>query len=384
MPYPKLDDMMRKLIAAPSISSPSATWDQSNQAVIQQLEDWCAKAGFKTEILDIPDQPGKYNLIASMGSGSDGLVLSGHTDTVPYDQGKWHQDPFQLTEKNNRWYGLGTADMKGFFAIVLEAIRTLDLSKLHQPLILLATADEESSMSGVRSLVKSQRRLGTHAVIGEPTGLKPIRMHKGITMEAVRLTGRSGHSSNPALGNNAMEGMHQVMDELMNWRTELEQRYTNPLFDVQRPTLNLGHIQGGDSPNRICAHCELHFDIRPLPGMSLDDLRNELDQRLADRLADSGLQLQRTPLFEGVPPLETPADATIIQTAEQLTGYSADAVAFATEGPFLNELGMHTVILGPGSIDQAHQPDEYMALDQIQPAMQLIRDLVIRFCLINH
>jgi len=381
MQYPSLENMMRSLIAAPSISSVSPQWDQSNAEVIELLAAWCEEAGFAVEVLDVPGCPGKYNLVASLGSGPDGLVLSGHTDTVPYDDGKWSSDPFRLQERDNRWFGLGTADMKGFFAVVLEAIRDIDLTKLKHPLILLATADEESSMCGAKSILQAQRKLGRHAVIGEPTNLKPIRMHKGIAMEAIRLTGQSGHSSNPALGNNAMEGMYKVMAELLAWRADLQKRYQNPLFEVQTPTVNLGHIHGGDNPNRICGHCELHFDIRPLPGMHLDELRNELDQRLAATLADSKLKLQRVSLFDGIPAMETPAAAEIVKVAEALTGFQADAVAFGTEGPYLNALGMETIILGPGSIDQAHQPDEYIGMGQLQPAMQIIRDLVKRFCL---
>jgi len=381
MNYPSLQQMMRELIASPSVSSVSPSWDQSNEKVIQLLASWCRDAGFSVEVLDVPGCPGKHNLVASTGSGPDGLVLSGHTDTVPYDDGRWSADPFKLREHNNRWYGLGTADMKGFFAVILDAIRDLDLSNLKHPLVILATADEESSMCGAKSILQAQRKLGRHAVIGEPTNLKPIRMHKGIAMEAIRLTGHSGHSSNPRLGNNAMEGMHKIMGELLAWRSDLQKRFTNPLFEVQTPTLNLGHIHGGDNPNRICAHCELHFDIRPLPGMQLEELRGELDQRLENILAGSGLKLERVSLFDGIPAMETPAAAEIVKATEQLTGYAADAVAFGTEGPYLNALGMETVILGPGSIDQAHQPDEYLAMDQLKPAVQIIRDLIARFCL---
>lgn len=381
MSYPKLESMMQSLIAAPSVSSVSPEWDQSNADVIGLLHDWCLDKGFSVEVMDVPNCPAKHNLIATAGSGPDGLVLSGHTDTVPFDEGKWSSDPFRLTEKANRWYGLGTCDMKGFFAVVLEAIRDLDLSTLKKPLILLATADEESSMCGAKSLLDAQRKLGRHAVIGEPTNLKPIRMHKGIAMEAIRLTGASGHSSNPALGNNAMEGMHKVMAELLQWRGELQQRYQNPAFEVQVPTLNFGHIHGGDNPNRICAHCEMHFDIRPLPGMQLEELRGELDIRLAETLADSGLKLERVPLFDGIPAMETPATAEIVKAAESLTGHTADAVAFGTEGPFLNALGMDSIILGPGSIDQAHQPDEFIDTAQMEPAIDLIKQLVKRFCL---
>jgi acetylornithine deacetylase len=373
--------MMQRLIAEPSVSSVSAEWDQPNVRVIDLLAEWLTGMGFQVRKLAVPGHPGKFNLVASAGAGSDGLVLSGHTDTVPFDESRWRSDPFTLTERDNRLYGLGSTDMKGFFALVLDALRELDLAKLKHPLVILATADEESSMSGARALADSGQALGRHAVIGEPTGLRPIRLHKGIAMECIRVTGRSGHSSNPALGNNALEGMSLVLAEIMEWRRELEQRYSNPLFEVATPTVNLGHIHGGDNPNRICGQCELHIDIRPLPGMDLEALRGELDQRLARTLRPTGLKLERHSLFGGVPALETPASAEIVRAAEQLTGHPAEAVAFGTEGPFLQQLGMDTVILGPGSIDQAHQPDEFMSMSQIQPGIQIIKQLIQRFCL---
>jgi acetylornithine deacetylase len=370
---PALDTMMSRLIGAPSVSSVSPAWDRSNAQVIDHLADWCGAMGFRVERLPIAGHPGKFNLVATAGSGPDGLVLSGHTDTVPCDEALWHSDPFTLVERDDRWYGLGTCDMKGFFAVALDAIRGIDLAALRHPLVLIATADEESSMCGAKALVETHRRLGRHAVIGEPTSLEPVRLHKGIGMEAIRVTGRSGHSSDPALGANALEGMAQVLDELLRWRDALQQRYRNPLFAVDVPTLNLGHIHGGDNPNRICGQCELHFDIRPLPGMDLASLRGELEQRLAQRLGGSGLSWERLSLFEGIPAMETPADAAIVRAVEELTGCNAGAVAFGTEGPYLNAMGMETVILGPGSIDQAHQPDEYLALAQIEPARRVLR-----------
>jgi len=381
MQHPSLLEMMRHLIGSPSVSSVSPEWDSSNAQVIDHLADWCEARGFRVERLPIVGYPGKFNLVASIGSGPEGLVLSGHTDTVPFDEARWTSDPFTLTERDGRWYGLGSCDMKGFFAVVLDAIRDLDLTRPRHPLILVATADEESSMCGAKALLDTHRRLGRHAVIGEPTGMRPIRLHKGIGMEAIRLSGRAGHSSDPSLGVNALDGMYLAIGELLAWRSELQQRYRNPLFAVDVPTINLGHIHGGDNPNRICAHCELHFDIRPLPGMDLDELRGEIDQRIGARLAGSGLGFERVSLFEGIAAMDTAAESPIVQAAEALTGHTAGAVAFGTEGPYLNAMGMQTVIMGPGSIDQAHQPDEYLPLDQIQPARRIIRDLVTRFCL---
>ncbi len=374
-------EMTRTLIAAPSVSSVNPAWDMGNQPVIEILSSWLESLGFNIEIVPIPGHKNKFNLVASAGSGSEGLVLSGHTDTVPFDEEKWHSDPLRLVERDNRLYGLGTTDMKGFFAVVIEAIRELPLHNLKQPLTLIATADEESTMCGAQALVDLHRRLGRHALIGEPTGLKPIRIHKGISMESIRLTGRSGHSSDPSLGVNALEGMHRVIGEVLQWRDDLQQRYRNPAFEVEVPTINLGHIHGGDNPNRICGQCELQFDLRPLPGMVLSDLRAEISARLERLLTGSGLAWELVPVFAGIPAMETPKDAAIVQAVESLTGFPAGAVAFGTEGPYLNEMGMETVICGPGHIDQAHQPDEYLPLEHIQPAIKLIQSLVKRFCL---
>ncbi|MDS4069532.1 MAG: acetylornithine deacetylase [Candidatus Competibacter sp.] len=383
MPTPsyRLLDRIRQLIATPSASSVSPQFDRSNRPVVDLLADWLEQAGFAARIEPLPDRPDKANLIATLGEGTGGLVLAGHTDTVPFDAGRWRFDPFGGTIADGRIYGLGSADMKSFLALAIEAAREFAAGDLRRPLVILATADEESSMAGARALAAAGRPLGRHAVIGEPTGLKPVRMHKGILMEAIRLEGKSGHSSNPALGASALEGMHRVMGELLQWRSELQARYRNPLFEVEVPTLNLGRIHGGDNPNRICADCELHIDIRPLPGMKLAELRGALHRRLERLLADSGLKLDFLPLFPGVEALETPAAAAIVRAAEELTGAPAGVAGFGTEGPYLNALGMETVILGPGSVDCAHQPDEFLPLAAIQPTLDLLRGLIEKFCI---
>lgn len=377
---PKLLEMIGGLIAVPSVSSVSPQFDQGNRALIDVLANWLEGLGFAVEIQPLAGHPHKANLIASLGQGGGGLVLAGHTDTVPCDPELWRSDPFRLHERDQRLYGLGTADMKAFIALAIEAVRQFDAKQLRAPVTLLATADEESSMAGALALVEAGRALGRHAVIGEPTGLRPIRTHKGVMMEAIRLRGQAGHSSDPTLGNSALEGMYQVLGELLSWRSELQTRYRNPLFSVPVPTLNLGHIHGGDNPNRICGACELHIDLRPLPGMDLETLREELQQRLQQRLQGSGLQLQIERLFAGTPAMETPAGAPIVQAAERLTGHAAQAAAFGTEGPYLNQLGMETVILGPGDIEQAHQPDEYLRLDRLHPTIELLTRLINQFC----
>lgn len=381
---PGIQEMLERLISIPSISSASPEWDRSNEAVVNTLAEWLEPLGFAVEIMPVPGMPGKFNLIATLGSGPGGLVLSGHTDTVPFDDQRWQSDPFKLTERDDRWYGLGTCDMKGFFALVIDAVRKMADQPLRQPLIVLATADEESSMNGARALAEAGRPKGRYAVIGEPTGLKPVRMHKGIMMERLVFEGQSGHSSDPSLGRNAMEGMHAAISQLLALRSDWQARYQNPNFKVQVPTLNLGCIYGGDNPNRICANCELHFDLRPLPGMDMDTLRQAILDQVEPEARSRELGLRFEPLFDGVPPFETSADAELVKVCERLTGHTAEAVAFATEAPWLQKLGMETLVMGPGHIDQAHQPDEYLDLSQVKPAVDILSRLIQHFCLDDH
>lgn len=377
---PSLNAMLEGLIAVPSVSSVNPALDQSNRAVIDLLAQWLDGAGFRTQVMEVPGRQGKANLIATLGAGPGGLVLAGHTDTVPYSEDRWSHDPFRLTEDGGRLYGLGTCDMKSFLGIAIEAARGLEAKDLKRPLVILATADEESSMSGARALAEAGRSLGRYAVIGEPTGLKPVRLHKGVMGEAVRLTGRTGHASDPSLGRNALDGMQEVMGDIMAWRAELVERYRHPAFSVPGPTVNLGHIHGGDNPNRICGDCELHLDLRVLPGMRAEDLRAELAQRVSAIAGRRSLEWQVEPLFAGIPPSETPSESAIVKAGEDLTGHAAEAVSFGTEAPFFNGLGMDTLIIGPGDVAQAHQPDEYLEAARIPPTLELLRGLIRRFC----
>ncbi len=381
---PSMKEMFSSLIAAPSVSSVNSEFDMGNKNVIDQLAEWLSDLGFEVELQQVSVSPDKYNLIARKGIGDDGLILAGHTDTVPFDESLWKSDPFKLTERDERLYGLGTSDMKGFFAQVLEAVQEFDLDKLTKPLIILATADEESTMAGARALIENNQLRAKYAIIGEPTGLQPIRMHKGVMMESIIVHGRSGHSSNPSYGNNAMEGMHRVIGDLLEWRQILQNKYQEPLFEVAVPTMNLGHIHGGDNPNRICGECELQIDLRVLPEMDVDSLRASLNQRVANVLIDSGLTYKIQSLTEPVPPMLTAATSQIVKATERLSKKKAGSVAFATEGPFLDLMGIETVILGAGDIDQAHQPDEYVALDRLEPMIDLLKNIIFEFCIENN
>ncbi len=376
---PNTREMIAQLIATPSVSCYHADLDMSNRAVIDLLADWMETRGFEVEIQAI--DKAKFNLIATTGSGSDGLVLSGHTDTVPCDPDLWLSDPFQLMEKDNRLYGLGSCDMKSFLALAVHSTQSFDLDKLKRPLTIVATADEESTMSGAKLIADNGKKLGRYCVIGEPTGLQPIRQHKGVLSESVRFTGRSGHASNPALGNNALEAMHEFIGELLRYRDGLQKQYNDPAFAIPTPTLNLGHIHGGDNSNRICGACELLVDIRFLPGMSFDTLHADIGELVAGVAERRGLAGECLIIGdEGTPAMDTAEASEIAQYLKFLTGKSASSVAFGTEAPYYNSMQTETIVIGPGSIDQAHQPDEYLPVDQIDPTIDMLKKLIHRFC----
>ncbi len=378
---PSIKQQMSTLIALPSISSTLPEYDLSNEAVIHQLANWCESVGFKVDIQCVNKERKKYNLLASMGTGPGGLILSGHTDTVPCNENRWNSDPFTLTEKDNRLYGLGSCDMKGFFTLALAAVTAMDTSKLKAPIFILATSDEETSMAGARALASLGIPKARAAIIGEPTGLRPIHMHKGIMMESVKITGQAGHSSNPDLGNNAMEAMHSVISELMDYRSELQTKYSHAGFSVPTPTLNLGCIHGGDNPNRICGQCELHYDLRIIPGMQMSQLRQGIATRLQKVAKLTGTKIEGNSLFDGVEAFATDKNSELVKLAEKLSGYGAEAVAFATEAPFFSAQNIDTIVMGAGSIDQAHQPDEFMALDQIDPMVGYIKQMINHYCM---
>ncbi|SUT93382.1 acetylornithine deacetylase [Actinobacillus lignieresii] len=375
----KFIERYRNLIALPTISSLEAAEDQSNKQLIELLATWLADFGFKTEIIRVEGSRDKYNLLATYGEGEGGLLLAGHTDTVPFDEGKWTFNPFALTEQDGKFYGLGTADMKGFFAFIVDVLNQIDLNKLTKPLRILATADEETTMLGARTFAQHTHIRPDCAIIGEPTSLKPIRAHKGHVGEAVRITGKSGHSSDPDRGINAIELMHQATGYLMNMRNQLREKYHNDLFKVPYPTMNFGNIHGGDAINRICACCELQFDMRPLPNLPVEDLYAMVNENLKPMLEQYGDLIEIRHLHDGIPGYECEHSAQVVQVVEKLLGEKCDAVNYCTEAPFIQQL-CPTLVLGPGSIEQAHQPDEFLETKFIEPTRKLLTKMILHFC----
>jgi acetylornithine deacetylase len=373
-------DDIAELVAIPSISSTDESLDMSNRPVAERLGEMLESAGFAVDCLPVAGTEDKFNLIATLGDGPGGLVLSGHTDTVPFEEHAWASDPFKLTERDGLLFGLGSTDMKAFFALALAAAAEYTAKDLNKRLIIVATADEESGMSGARSLVAGNGKLADFALIGEPTNLKPVRVHKGILMERVTLLGRSGHSSDPALGISALDGIRAVLNELSAMREELQHEHRDETFDVPVPTMNFGRISGGDNPNRICAECSLDLDCRFLPGMKLHELRERIHERCKTAIATSGLDIRFYPIFDGIDAMSTPNDSEIVKSVERSTGCEAGAVGFATEAPLFAEMGTEVVVIGPGSIEQAHQPNEFIELASLEPTLKFLNQMIGKYC----
>jgi acetylornithine deacetylase len=368
------------IIKIPSISAFDAKIDQSNQHLIETLAGWFRDFGFEITIQAVPNTRNKFNMLAKIGSGEGGLLLSGHSDTVPFDEGLWQSDPFKLAQKEGKLFGLGSCDMKGFFAFILESLKGLPLHKLAKPLYVLATADEETSMAGARFFAEQQLIKPDMAVIGEPTQLVPIYKHKGHIAQTLNIRGKAGHSSDPDKGVNAIEIMYQAIGQLLDLQSQIKDKYHDAAFSVPHVTMNLGHINGGDGENRICGHCKLNFDMRVVPELNDEEALSLIDEALAPVFAKYPERLSLQLMYPSAPAFACGDEQNILALAEKLTGKKFQSANYATEAPFINLLGCDTIVLGPGSIDQAHQPDEFISLDYVDPTVSILQKLIQHQC----
>jgi acetylornithine deacetylase len=368
------------IIKTPSISAFEENIDQTNRPLIDILAGWFGDLGFSITIQAVPGTRHKFNMLAKIGSGEGGLLLCGHSDTVPYDEGCWQSDPFKLKQADGKLFGLGSCDMKGFFAFILEALKTIPLNKLNKPLYVLATADEETSMAGARFFAEQQMIKPSMAIIGEPTELIPIYKHKGHIAKSLNIQGKAGHSSDPEKGVNAIEIMYWAIGQLMDLQSRLKTQFHDEAFSVPYVTMNLGHVHGGDAENRICGHCKLNFDMRVVPELSDEQALAMIDEALAPVFAKYPNRLSLDLMYPTAPAFACRDEQNILALAEQLTGKKHQSANYATEAPFINQLGCDTIILGPGSIDQAHQPDEYISLDYVNPTVHILQQMINRVC----
>ncbi|HVT58709.1 MAG TPA: acetylornithine deacetylase [Thermoanaerobaculia bacterium] len=331
----------------------------------------------------------KVNVIAWLGPEADGdrhgLVLSGHTDVVPADEEGWESDPFQLADRGDRYVGRGACDMKGFLAVAANLSRAgAAAARLRHPLALVFTFDEEVGGLGARHLLDSfpaARELPRNAVFGEPTSLRVARAHKGHLKLRITFVGRSAHSGYPHLGRNAIEPAGEVIRALARIRRELEEE-TAPhceLFpEVPYVPLNIGTVRGGAAINVVPDRCAVEVGVRPLPGADSAALLERLRQAVLAAAAGWEPEIE---LLSDSPPLLLDENAPVHRYLCALVGQREGAsVSFATDAGWLQRLGLDCVIFGPGSIEAAHRPNEWLAKSELAAAHDLLGRTIRHFC----
>jgi acetylornithine deacetylase len=345
-------------------------------------------AGFCARLYPYTDERGvkKFNLVAVRpktfeDGGEVELALVGHTDTVPFDPA-W-AEALTLTEREGRLYGRGACDTKGFIAAALAALEETDLRRLARPLALVLTADEEVGCLGAKRLAESKPFRARHAVVGEPTSLRPMRAGKGYCLADVSVRGREGHSAYPHLGASAITRAARLVNRIEKVAEELK-RDAHEAFDPPHTTVNVGLISGGTAKNVIAGRCDFTLEWRPLPGqrpgLVADLVRREIE---ALRAEDEGFEceLTVTRLDAGV---ETRADAPLVKALEEETGRAAGTIAFGTEAPQLAELGADAVVFGPGDIRVAHRTGEFVPAAELRECARILRRTIERFCGAEH
>jgi acetylornithine deacetylase len=335
----------------------------------------------------IPSADGsKTNLVAQMGPATedrDGLVLSGHMDVVPAEEPGWRSDPFTLTETDGRYVGRGAADMKGFLALAANRFRAMDPTSLRRPLALLLTYDEEVGTLGARRFGESARSaaaLPRHVVVGEPTELRVVRAHKGMIRLRLGFTGRAAHSGYPHLGKSAIEPAARAIVALAALREEMEAERPphGELFpSVPFVALNVGTVAGGSAANVIPDRCEAHLGIRVLPGMTVEDVAARVRAAVAAAVPEP---FTLDPVSES-PAMMLDAAAPIYRMACELVGQrDTHTVMYASDAGWLARAGFDCVLFGPGSIEVAHQPNEYMPAHEFHRGGALLDKLIRRRC----
>jgi acetylornithine deacetylase len=357
----------------------------SNLGLIEFVRDYLAQHGVQGELFH-NDERTKANLFATIGPRDrGGVVLSGHTDVVPVDGQPWTVEPFRLVEKEGRLYGRGTADMKGFIAAVLAAVPDFVSRDLRLPVHLAFSYDEEIGCLGVRPMlaeIAKRPHKPVLCLIGEPTELKPVLGHKGKLAMRCCVRGAPCHSAYAPHGVNAIQYAARLIQRL----EEIGERLADPThhdarFDPPYSTVQTGLIKGGRALNIVPAECEFDFEVRALPGFDAshvaDELQRYADSDLLPRMhavkADTGIRLLPLSAYPG---LATPPDSDAARLLAMLSG-SAEfgTVAFGTEGGLFNEVGIPTVVCGPGSMDQGHKPDEFVSVEQLDGCDAMLRRL---------
>lgn len=369
-------DILGHLIAFPTVSS------DGNLDLITYAADLLSDAGAAIAISR--DSSGqKANLFASFGpAGDGGIVLSGHTDVVPVDGQDWASDPFCMTERDGRLYGRGACDMKGFIAACLAMAPAFARQELRRPLHLALTYDEEVGCLGAQALMAEIARAGVRpsvAIIGEPTEMQVIEGHKGCYEYTTEFRGLEGHGSQPERGVNAVEYAVRYVSRLLEIGERLKSRAPQgSRFDPPWTTLQVGRMAGGAARNVIAGQCSVEWEMRPVSGQDADLVKSSIGAYVDEVLrpamqAVSPVADIVTHTIGEVEGLTVASESEARAIVFQLTGAAqADVVAFGTEAGLFQAAGMSAVICGPGSIAQAHKPDEFIALDQLAACVNML------------
>lgn len=372
-------DMITRLIGFDTVSR------NSNMKLIGYIQDYLAGFGIQSHLVENDDGT-KANLFATVGPNVEGgVVLSGHTDVVPVDGQPWDTDPFTLTEKDGRLYGRGTCDMKSFIAIGLAMVPEMIKADLKRPIHFAFSYDEEIGCLGAPDLVD---RLVTDiakpsaVIVGEPSNMKPIMAHKGMTVAKTTVIGHEAHSSQMQRGVSAVMTAARLitfLDDMM--ARNKEQADPESPFVPPYSTIHVGTVQGGTAVNIISRECSFTWDLRAIPG---DDINNYLkpfkdysDSLLPGMQAIAPKASITTKLTSNVPPMTADGDDTAQTLAMRLSGCKhCGVVPFVTEGGQFQERGYSVVVCGPGSIDQAHQPNEYIEISQVTECELFMEKLI--------
>jgi len=372
-------DLIRRLVGFDTVSA------HSNLALIHYVRDYLNDFGIDSRLTFDADGK-KANLLAAIGPNiPGGIVLSGHTDVVPVAGQPWDSDPFAVLERDNRLYGRGTSDMKSFLAIALALAPEFQAARLRVPIYLALSYDEEVGCLGVGALLNDLAAAlprPAAAIIGEPTLMKLINRHKGFHSFTTTVTGREGHSSGTHRGVNAIAYAAEIVAFLTRLAAEIAaQGPFDDGFDPPYTTINVGAMHGGTATNIIARQCSFDWEFRPIPGFDAPTIRRRFDAFIAESIlprmravaAETDvITIQDSASSPLVPEADSPAEALV----RLLTGANiAGAVSFGTEASHFQDSGIPAVICGPGSIEQAHQPNEFIALDQIDACIGFMRKL---------
>ena len=371
--------ILRQLIAYPTISA------DSNLQMIEYLADYLDHVGADVWLNHARDGT-KANLFATLGQGHEnGVLLSGHTDVVPVADQDWSHDPFDMVERDGRLYGRGTCDMKGFIAACLTKAQDYAKLPLKTPVHFAFTYDEETGCIGAQGLAKLLQDQGITprlAIIGEPTRMKAIEGHKGCCEYTTHFHGKAGHGSMPEIGVNAVEYAMRYGTKLMDIAQDLQGRAPeNGRFAPPWTTLNIGRITGGHIHNVIPENCRIDWEFRPVQDADFSYIKNTVETYVSDTLLP---EMQRrdpnanitTEIVGEVVGLEPTDQNEARDIVLELTGQNhADVVPFGTEAGIFAALGMSVVVCGPGSIEQAHKPDEFIDLSQLDACLSFLTKL---------